>query len=282
METKQNNFGIFSVRFFQGALIGLGAVLPGISGGVLCVVFGIYKTIMSFFSRPIETFRQQYTVLLPIILGGGFGFVVVAKLLGFLLENYPNPSLCLFIGLIIGMLPSLFKEAGEKGRSTSSFLAMFLAFVFILALLYVLDLVHLKIVPNFAWNIFCGVCIALSVIVPGLSFSTLLMPLGLYTPLVSGIGSFDWHILLPSGIGAVLTVILLAKAMNRLIEQYYSLTFHAIIGIVIAATIVIIPFQSFTVSPASCCLNLICLIGGVSVALALDGLNRRVKKRAES
>lgn len=186
---------IAGLRFLQGALIGLGAVLPGISGGVLCVVFGVYKTVMELFSHPVRTLRKRYHILIPLILGGSFGFVVVARMLGFLLEKYPDPSVCLFVGLIAGMLPSLFREAGIKGRSKGSFISLAVCFAAILALLWSLQLIQAEIMPNFNWYLFCGFCIALSVIAPGMSFSTLLMPLGLYTPLVTGIGSLNSEIL---------------------------------------------------------------------------------------
>ena len=267
---------IAGLRFLQGALIGLGAVLPGISGGVLCVVFGVYKTVMELFSHPVRTLRKRYHILIPLILGGSFGFVVVARMLGFLLEKYPDPSVCLFVGLIAGMLPSLFREAGIKGRSKGSFISLAVCFAAILALLWSLQLIQAEIMPNFNWYLFCGFCIALSVIAPGMSFSTLLMPLGLYTPLVAGIGSLNSEILFPTGIGALLTVVLLAKAVNCLMENYYSIAFHGIIGIVMAATIVIIPFQSFAQSPAGCAVNVICLIAGITAAFALDRFNRKI------
>ena len=266
------------LRFLQGALIGLGAVLPGISGGVLCVVFGVYRTIMELISHPIQTFKKHYSTLIPLILGGGFGFVVVAKLLGFLLNRYPDPSVCLFVGLIIGMLPSLFREAGEKGRSKGSFISLGVCFSVVFALLLALNMVQTVITPNFAWYLFCGLCIAMSIIAPGMSFSSLLMPLGLYT-LVTGIGNFDFSVLIPSGVGALLTIVLLAKAVDNLMERHYSVAFHGIIGIVAAATIVIIPFGSFAVSAASCAANIICMAFGIIAALALDRFNRRVECR---
>ena len=123
---------------------------------------------------------------------------------------------------------------------------------------------------------FCGFCLALSIIAPGMSFSTLLMPLGLYTPFVDGIGHLDFGVLVPGGIGALITVICLAKLIDSLFEHHYSLAFHAILGIVVAATLVIIPFESFTVSAASCIVNLICLAVGIAAALVLDHFNSKV------
>ena len=257
-------------------LIGVGAVLPGISGGVLCVVFGIYKPVMELLGAPLRKFKTHVPMLLPVIIGGAVGFLGVAKILAFFLEKYPDPSVCLFIGLITGMLPSLFREAGEKGRPKGSWAAMVIAFAVIIGLLVSLNMFSVTISPNFGWYIFCGFCLALSVIAPGMSFSTLLMPLGLYTPFVDGLGSLSAGILAPAAIGAVVTVICLAKAVDALFDHFYPYAFHAIIGIVIAATIMIIPVKSFTVSATAAVVNVICLAVGIVAALALDKFNSSI------
>ena len=137
------------LQVFQGALIGLGAVLPGISGGVLCVVFGIYKTIMELLSNPFKNFKTHVPKLIPIIIGGGIGFLGIANLLAYFLEKYPDTSVCLFVGLIAGMLPSLFREAGEQGRTSGSFFSMGIAMAVIFALLGWLNVASIVITPNF-------------------------------------------------------------------------------------------------------------------------------------
>ena len=277
---RENNTSLLRVilRVLQGVLIGVGAVLPGISGGVLCVVFGIYKPGMELLGDPILKFRTHVPKLLPVIVGGAVGFLGVAKILAFFLEAYPAPSVCLFIGLITGMLPSLFREANEKGRVKNAWVPLAVAFVVILALLISLNLFSITITPNFGWYVFCGFCLALSVIAPGMSFSTLLMPLGLYTPFVDGLGSLDFSILVPAGIGAVVTVICLARAVDALFDHFYAYAFHAIIGIVIAATIMIVPVDSFT-SLGSAAVNVVCLAVGVAAALALDRFNSSIPKQ---
>ena len=263
------------LRVLQGALIGLGAVLPGISGGVLCVIFKVYQPLMEVLSNPFKALKKHIKLLLPVVIGVVLGFLGIAKLLGFLLDRYPDPSVCLFVGLIAGMMPSLFREAGEKGRSKGSFIALVIAFAAILSLLIALKVIEVQIAANFVSYLFCGFCLALSIIAPGMSFSTLLMPLGLYQPFVDGIGNLDFGVLIPAGIGAVLTVILLARLISWLMDNHYSVMFHAIIGIVIAATLVIIPFGSFAGVGAA--VNIICLVVGVVAALLLDRMNQRVR-----
>lgn len=266
----------FLFRIIQGALIGLGAVLPGISGGVLGVIFGIYKPIMELLSNPFKNFKTHVPKLIPVFIGGVIGFLGVANILAFFLNKYPDPSVCLFIGLISGMLPSLFREAGEQSRTKGSWISLVVCMVFIFALLIGLKMTSIEVAPNFLWYLFCGFCLALSVIAPGMSFSTLLMPLGLYTPFVDGIGHFDMSVLIPGGVGALVTVILFAKAINALFDNYYSIAFHGILGIVIAATVMIIPMESF-LSAGSAIVNIICIVVGVICALALDKFNSRVK-----
>lgn len=265
----------FSIRTLQGSLIGIGAVLPGISGGVLCVAFGIYKIIMEFLASPFKNFKTHFPKLIPIIIGGIIGFLGIANLLSFVLERYPSQSVCVFVGLISGMLPSLFREAGEKGRNAKSFISLAVAMILIFALLISLKILSVNITPNFFWYLFCGFSLALSVIAPGMSFSTLLMPLGLYEPFVDGIGHLNFSILIPGAIGAIATVILFAKAINLLFSRHYSVSFHAIIGIVIAATVMIIPFRSFTESALTCIINIVCIAFGAAAALLLDKFNSK-------
>jgi len=275
MNKKNSSVMKLLAKLLQGSLVGLGAVLPGISGGVLCVVFGIYKPIMEFLADPFRKFKTHVPKLFPYGVGLIIGFLGIANVLSILLEKYPAPSVCLFIGLIAGMLPSLFKEAGEQGRSKASYVSMLIAMVVVFALLISLKVFSVEIAPNFVWYIFCGCCLALSVIAPGMSFSTLLMPLGLYEPFVAGIGHMDLAVLVPGAIGGLATVVLFSKAVDSLFNRHYSVAFHAIIGVVIAATIMIIPFGSFTVSMGSALINIVCLAAGIVAAILLDRFNQK-------
>lgn len=265
-------------HLFQGALIGLGAVLPGISGGVLSVIFGVYKPLMEFLADPLHRFKSHVPRLLPYILGYVIGFMGIANLLSFLLEKYPNPSICLFVGLIAGMLPSLWKEAGICGRSQKSFVSMFTAMIIVFVLLLGLRAASVTITPDFIWYLFCGFCLALSIIAPGMSFSALLMPLGLYAPFVDGIGHMAPEVLIPGGIGGVITILCLSKAVGALFDAHYSEAFHGILGIIIAATIMTVPFGSLSLSNRNSLINVFFLAAGVFIAGIMDKLNAAVQQ----
>ena len=263
----------FLGKVLQGALIGLGAVLPGISGGVLSVVFGVYRPIMELLSDPVHKWRTHLPELFPYMIGSAAGFLGVANLLSYVLETYPEPSVCVFVGLIVGMLPSLWREAGEQGRNVGNVILSCVTFVAMLSLLFWLQNSQNTVEPGFFSFLFCGFAFALSVIAPGMSFSTILMPLGLYTPFVEGIGHVRLEVLLPGVAGCVGTFICLAKLVNRLFERHYALMFHGILGIVGAATVMTVPWGSFATSADAASRNLFCMAAGIVAALLLEVMN---------
>ena len=273
---KNSEIMSYILRVLQGMLLGVGAVLPGISGGVLCVVFGIYRPVMEILSDPVGKFRSHIPMLLPVLAGAAAGFLGVARILSFFLETFPHQSVCLFVGLIAGMLPSLFREAGEKGKPRGCRAAFLACLAGIVLLLLSLEIFSVSIIPSKRWYLFCGFCMALSVIVPGMSFSTLLMPMGLYAPFVDGLGSLNLTILVPAGIGAVLTVAALAKLVDTMMKKHYAVVFHGIIGIVTGATLMTVPVEAFTGTAGQAAANAVCIVAGFAAALALDHFNSSI------
>ena len=268
----------FLLKVLCGILIGVGAVLPGVSGGVLCVIFGIYPVVMDMISHPLTNLKNKLKILVPYMIGMVIGFWGVAKMLEMLLTRFEAPCTCLFIGLVAGMLPSLFVTVGKGRNRVLSYLGLSLSCVVVLAILVSLRVMSVEIEPSFLWYIVCGGALAFSVIVPGMSFSTMLMPLGLYTPFVQGIGDFDFRVLIPAGIGAAVTLVAFSRFISGLFNKHYSVAQNIVVGIVIAATAVIIPFNSFT-SILSSVVNLVCIAIGIAFARLLSRLNKRYDGR---
>ena len=194
-----------------------------------------------------------------------------ARAIGFFLTRYEVLSVCLFVGLIVGMLPSMFREAGEKGKSRGDLYALAGAFFTVLIFLSFLRRISVSIPQGIFGNLFCGFCVALSIIVPGMSFSALLMPLGLYTPFMEDVGAVHLPAVVPAVLSAGVTMVLLAKQITRLLERHYSVVFHGIIGIVLAATLVIVPFSAFE-NPKTSAVSLLCLTAGAGTALLFSML----------
>ena len=270
-EEKQVPLGKNLLLVVEGMLIGAGAILPGISGGVLMLVFGIYQPVMAFLAHPIRTFRTYLRLLIPLVIGWVLGFWLVAKLLADLFTRYELPAMCLFIGLIVGMFPELFRQAGERGRTRGSWLGLIICTVAFLALFLYLQVgAQLAgITPSMPWFGFCGFLWGLSLIVPGMTSSSLLLLLGLNVPMTEGLGALDPYVVIPWLAAIVVTVLLLAKAVERFFRRHYSVAYHCVIGVVIASTIPIIPIRY-----ASARQGLLCLVLAVLGFLAAWGMDR--------
>lgn len=278
----------YLIKIIQGALIGAGGVLPGVSGGVLAVLFGLYKPLMKFLAHPLKNLKSSLLELWPILLGFAIGYVGIAKLLEEVLKAYETQALAVFVGMTIGIMPSLFREAGEKGRNKNSWISMAVVFVAAFVILGGARILQLTIVPNFGWNMFGGACLTLSIIAPGMSGSVLMLPLQMtasdgtmstfYEHITGAIGNMNFAVLLPVVVGAVLAFVLLTRAIDWMMNNHYSVMFHGIIGLVIAATIFTIPFAAFGAGVASCLTHVAFVIVGCIATLLLDKLNSKVEK----
>ena len=276
------------VKIIQGAMIGAGGVLPGVSGGVLAVLFGVYKPLMRLLAHPIKELKRSAIELWPILVGFLVGYIGIAKVLEEVLIRYESQSLAVFVGMAIGIMPSLFREAGEKGRNKSSWISLAVVFVAAFAILGGARILQLTIVPNFFWNAFGGACLALSIIAPGMSASVLMLPLLMtaadgsvatfYEHITGAIGNLNISVLLPLAIGAALTFVLLTRTVDWMMNNRYNVMFHGIIGLVIAATIFTIPFAAFTASVSSCLIHLVFVVLGCVATLLLDKFNSKVEK----
>ena len=80
----------------QGAIIGVGAILPGVSGGVLCVAFGLYEPLMELLTTPKKALKENHRMFVPFIVGWALGFVLLAKLIEMFFSFAPDVALFLF------------------------------------------------------------------------------------------------------------------------------------------------------------------------------------------
>ena len=103
-----------------GILIGAGGILPGVSGGVLAVVFDLYRPFMEVLTHPRHALPKYWKRAPALAIGCVVGFMGFAKCISLALDLSASVTVWLFIGLIVGTLPALFREAGEQGRSRSA------------------------------------------------------------------------------------------------------------------------------------------------------------------
>lgn len=263
-----------------GILIGAGAILPGVSGGVLAVIFDIYRPFMEVLTHPRKALPKYIHWAIPLGLGCCTGFLLFAKGICVLLDTSDAVAVWLFIGLIIGTLPSLFREAGHQGRPPLAWVSFTLCFgAVFFSLYYMSHVVEMRVEPDFWWYCFCGMLWGIGVIVPGMATSSVLMAMDLYQPLMDGLSRLDIPILASTLPGMLLTIALLARLVSWFFRKHYALAWHGMLGIVLASTLVIIPTDYTGV--AEIVLSVVCCIGGFLLAFLMARLNHYKEKNPE-
>jgi len=242
-QLKNGNVGKWIIWLIEGMIIGGGAILPGISGGVLAVTFGLYRPMMATLSHPKENLRRYWKMFLPILIGWVLGFFVFSKVLSAFFAADSLIAVSLFAGLVAGSLPQLFLDAEKEGSRRRDWIGFTL--VLILAVSGVMGVsgegTALQITPNFLWYLLCGAMWGLSLVVPGMTSSSILIWLGLFQPLMDGVSALDFSVLIPFAVGIVATVLLTAKLVNAFFEKFYGLASRIIVAFVIVSTIAIVP-----------------------------------------
>jgi len=273
-----NLFFAYLIILIKGIITGIAGIIPGFSGGVMMLVFGVYEPLMFVFSHPFSGLKKHWKLLFPFGFGIGIGFILSARVLADLFTAFEVEATYLFFGLVIGMIPSLFREAGKNGKNKSSYAALLVSLIIALTFFSIIKLnTGITITPNFGWYIFCGLLWGLSLIVPGMSSSSTLMLLGLYIPWSEGIGNLDMAVIIPWGIGLFATIITLSRLINFIFDRHYSIASHCIIGIVIAATLPLL-IQDFT-ETFQIIISILMAVVGFIIALAADKIETFIKNK---
>ncbi|WP_425953816.1 DUF368 domain-containing protein [Xylanimonas sp. McL0601] len=235
------------IRVVKGMVISLGFILPGVSGGVLAAILGIYERMLRFLAHLTRDFKGNFLYFLPVGIGGVLGLVLLSRPLEYLLDHWQVVVLWGFAGAILGTLPSLLRESVAKSRRDAvDVIWLAGTFVGALVVLYLLPALAGTVPASFLGFVLAGALIALGVLVPGLSPSNLLLILGLFSPMLQGFRDRDLlGTFLPIALGAVAALLAFSRLMERLIERHHSRVYHFIIGLVLASTVlIVVPTQS--------------------------------------
>ena len=276
MKNKHNFILQAFLWVIQGFIVGIGAILPGVSGGTLCYAFGIYDPILDVLSNPIQGLKKHWQMMIFVILGGGLGFVGFAGVTNWLLNLNEAVVLCVFVGLIAGTIPDIWKDAGKQGRGKSAYFGLAVSFVLISAVFYVFKSVwQLTIAPNTVGWLLCGLLWGLSFIIPGFSSSTLLLFFGIYEKMSEGISTLDFGVLIPLGCAMLATLLLFSRLMKLVFDKFYTVVSHCVLGFVVATTLMILP--SFNTKWYNILIYIGCIIAGGVASFFFSKLCNKIK-----
>lgn len=239
----------FFKNLASGAVIGVAMIIPGVSGGTIAVLLDIYDKLINALGNLRKNFKSNVAFLLPILLGLALAFAAMYFPLKFALEHAPFPTVMLFVGLMLGSFPKLFKDSmtlGFKKCNTCSVLLPFVAIIAICVLKFFVSAGEADLSVNMPiWGYFAIIGIAMlascALVIPGVSGSMLLMILGYYAPvlgLISGIFADFWHsvlVLALFAVGLIVGFFSIAKLMKFFLSRFPRGTRWAIIGFVLGS-----------------------------------------------
>jgi len=257
-------------NLLKAILIGIGGIIPGLSGAVIAMIFGLYDKMLDAIANFFDDFKKNFKFMFPILIGIAIGFIVFSNVQKILLQKYPFYTMMVIVGLIIGTVPALLKAARIKKFNLINISVI--AISLILGLIMSasdaqLDVQNKMLEFNFT-NILnlivIGFIMAGSHIIPGISGTVLLMILGSYGIMLNAIANlkdlfviemyinhieliiYNLFIIIPISIGLIIGVVFFSKLMNYLLKHFYTLTYCAIVGFVIGSIPSIVPPIDFS------------------------------------
>lgn len=249
----------FIYLFLIGILIGTAMIIPGVSGSVIAVIFGVYDKSITALTNLFKNFKKNIIYLF--ILGSGIltGAIWFSNVMMFLYEKHEIITKFSFIGLILGGIPFLINEIKKKKTEKINVKMFLITLLFSLVLWYLSEnLINLTIninnsskILNFFLLFLSGFIYSVGKVIPGISGSFLLILIGMYefvlsimaNPIIAVVTSFDK--ILPFILGLIFGVIVLLKLMKYLLDKKFGLTYSIIIGFVIGSIPALIPKFSF-------------------------------------
>lgn len=248
----------------KGASIGLAMIIPGVSGGTLAVLLGVYDKIIESIGNLFKDFKKSVAFLLPILLGAVLAFAALYFPLKYALKYAPFPTIMLFAGFMAGSCPDLYKKANKNGFKKRDIAAIIIPCILVIGICFIpsigdVDLSPSMSVSGWAALFLIGMLASCALVVPGISGSMLLLIFGYYNPILNTISALKDNfghsllVLFTFAVGLVLGFFTIAKLMQFLLKKFKRVTFWAITGFVIGSipAVIITFFHQYGGNPSA-------------------------------
>ncbi len=227
------------VTFLKGLCIGGTMTVPGVSGGSMAMILGIYDKMISAVTKALKFDKKSIIFLLLCVAGAGLGMVLFSNSILELIENFPMPTRYFFIGAVAGGVPMIYRCAGVKEFSAKTIIYPIIGIVIVSLIALLPEGLFAPSeefsITSLAIQILGGVIIAAALVLPGISVSQMLLMLGLYEIVMKSVASLLILPLIPIAIGVVLGTVGTAKAMDSLMRKYPLATYLIILGFVLGS-----------------------------------------------
>lgn len=230
---------------WKGFTVGATMIVPGVSGGTMAMILGIYDSLISAVSSFRKNPRDNFLFLSVFAISAGTGLFLFSSPLSWLLENYKMPTTYFFIGAVVGGIPIIEKKSGIQ-KIDRNVLFYLLTGALLVALISRTPqnlFENMQIAGTFSvlFLVLAGVVSAAALILPGISFSHFLLVLGLYERLLNAVKALDIFFLIPLAAGILLGILLFSKMLEQAMEKYPKATYILILGFIIGSVASIFP-----------------------------------------
>lgn len=233
---------------FRGMLMGVTDLIPGVSGGTVAFLLGIYdrllESISGFFSR---NWKKHIGFLLPLAIGICIALLLFSSLINYLLDEHFKETQFFFLGLIIGVVPFLMKQGNVRENFRKHHFVWMIIFAALLAsLAFVKPAENSDPITTLTITIAIGLFLSgwlasMAMLLPGISGSFVLLVLGVYRTATNALASLNLPIILVIGAGVIVGFIVSSKGIRYILHRYPMMTYAAIIGLIIGSVAVIFP-----------------------------------------
>jgi len=255
----------------KGVFVGVANVIPGVSGGTIAVVLRIFDEMIDAINNFFKDIKKHIAFLTPLLIGALIGIILFSKLIEFCLSKYSFQTNLFFVGLVVGSVPLIYKKASEKKVKSSYFAISFIAFAIVCAISLLKEPTdnNTANVINFYFLMkmfFGGIIASSAMVIPGISGSFVMVLLGMYNVVIGSVsGLIDvisanaanipkigiasaitniikssyFVILLITGIGVVLGIIIISKLIALLLKYAFSFTYFSILGLIFGSVFAI-------------------------------------------
>ena len=229
----------------KGFCVGGSMLVPGVSGGSMAMILGIYDKLIDAVSSFFKHVAWSIKFLALFCISALVGMLLFAKPLLGLIDRFPMVMMYFFIGAVFGSVPMIAKKAEVKKFSFSVIVYPVIGLLLMGAITFLpTDLLSIGDRSNlFSYlpMLLAGIVVAIALVLPGISVSYMLLVLGLYEETVQAIGSLDILFLMPLGIGVALGIILTTKILEMAMTKHPGPTYLIILGFIIASCIDVFP-----------------------------------------
>ena len=224
------------------ALIGVFMMMPGVSGATLAVIFGIYDRLIRDLSKPTKYLKEDFWFIVTIAVVGIIGAFVCIKGLDFLIDGYEVPLMFFFATAISIQLPDIWKQADDGERPTSrNVLALAIGFALMILVLYLNTSSHgWEVSASPLAMVAAGVVYGICILSPGISGSTVLLALGLFSAVINALSELELVSIAPLIVGAIIGGLLFAKVVDHFVTHNRKTTYFAIIGLTAGSVVTVV------------------------------------------